>query len=259
MFPVLFRIGSISIDTYYVVWFVALSLALRWSVRRMPLYGIDDDEGRRVIGWGFFGIFLGARAAEYIWNFSTYWNEPSLIFDLNRGGLSEKGAILGAMITTFVLCRRGKVSFFNLCEVVVIPVFFAIALGRWGCFLAGCCVGVESSFPLALHFPYDIPSVTRHATQIYYSLSVTVALLLLLFIEKLIIRLGSERGQILPCPMLTPLGLIFYSIMRITIDPLRLMYDSLPPSNIALAVLIPFEAAWFLISWRTFRKKIAAL
>ena len=257
MFPVLFRIGNIPIDTYYVTWFVALSLALRLSVRRMDLYGIDDDEGRRIIGWGFLGMLFGARASEYVWNFSIYWNDFSLIFDLNRGGLSEKSAILGAMIVTFALCRRSKISFFSLCEVVVIPAFLAIALGRWGCFFAGCCTGIESASPMALHFSYDKPLAARHATQIYYSFSAALILFSLLFIEKWSIRRG--RGQLPPRPILTPLGLILYSIMRIAVDPLRLNHDSFLYSNFALAAMIPFEAAWFLSSWSVFRKKITAL
>jgi phosphatidylglycerol:prolipoprotein diacylglycerol transferase len=223
----------------------------------MALYGIDDYEGRRVIAWGFLGMLLGARATEYVWNFSVYWNDPALIFDLNRGGLSEKGAILGAVLATFVLCRRGdKVSFFKLCEVVILPAFLAIALGRLsGCFFAGCCVGIESASPLALHFPYDVPSVTRHATQIYYSLSAALILLSLFFIEKWFLRRGC--GQLPPRHVLTPLGFIFYSIMRIAVDTLRLNFDELLPSNIALAAMMPFHAAWFLTSWNAFRKKIS--
>ena len=258
MFPVLFSIGNVSIDTYYVAWFVALSIALRWTVRRMTIYGIDDDEGRRVIAWGFLGMLFGARAIEYVLNFSVYWNDPSLVFDLNRGGLSENGAILGAMIVTFVLCRRGgKISFFNLCEAAIIPAFLAIALGRFlGCFSAGCCVGIQSAFPLAVHFPYDTPLMTRHATQIYYSLSAVMILVSLVFIEKWSIRRG--HGQPPPRPILMPLGLIFYSIMRITVDTLRLNYDELLPLNIALAAMIPLEAGWLLNSWNAFRKKVAA-
>ena len=222
----------------------------------MAFYEIDDDEGRKVIAWAFLGMILGARATEYAWNFLTYWNDPSLLFDLNKGGVSEKSAILGALAATFVLCRlRGKVSFFRLCEAATLPSFLAMALGRWGCFFAGCCVGVESAFPFAVHFPYDKPSVARHATQLYYSLSATLILLSLLCVEKWIVR--RARGQIPPLPLLTPLGIIFYSIMRIAIDPLRLSFDDLLPSNVVLAIIIPLEAVWFFVSWNAFRKKTA--
>ena len=257
MYPVLFSIGNVSIDTYYVIWFVALALALRWTVGRIALYEIDDDEGRKVIAWGFLGMLLGSRASEYFRNFSTYWSDPSLIFDLTRGGLSERGAILGALIVTSILCwRGGKVSFFRLCEAVVLPGFLAIAIGRWGCFFAGCCIGIQSALPWALHFPRDGTSIARHATQIYYSLSAASILLLLFFIEKWFFRRGLGRCP--PRSMLTPLGLIFYSIMRLAIDPLRQGYSGLTTLNSALMVLIPLGAVWFLFSLNAFHKKITA-
>jgi phosphatidylglycerol:prolipoprotein diacylglycerol transferase len=253
LYPVLFHIGSIPVETYYAFWFAALSLALLWVVRRFFLYGVDEDEGRRVISWGFIGMLVGARAFEYVWNFSVYWDNPSLMLDLNRGGLAEVGALSGAWFTVWLLCRRNpKISFSHLCEVCIPPSFFAIAMGRWGCFFAGCCVGVSSSFPTALHFPYDIPSVTRHPTQLYYSFAAAVILSILLIAEKKILR----RGRIPRHALLTPLGFALYSIMRFSIDTLRAetSADGLSLSHKVLAVALLLEILWLLVSWRTFRK-----
>jgi phosphatidylglycerol:prolipoprotein diacylglycerol transferase len=266
MFRVLFKIGSLPVDTYYVIWLVALSLALRWIVARLPFYGIDEDDGRRVIAWGFLGMLFGSCAAYYVGNFADYWNNPSLFFDLNKGGLSEKGAVCGGLIVTLFLCRRdSKVPFFRLCEAVTPPAFFALALGRWGCFSAGCCVGVESALPWALHFPYDRALVTRHPTQIYYSLFSGVFLLLLLLLERKTrgpkkkeggeaFREETLRGQAPFRPLLTPLGLLFYALMRTSVDPLRLNFlGKLPASDYVLLALMPFAIVWFLISWRAWK------
>jgi phosphatidylglycerol:prolipoprotein diacylglycerol transferase len=253
MYPVLFHIGSIPVETYYVLWFAALSLALLWVVRRFPLYGVDDDEGRRVISWSFVGMLVGARAFEYIWNFSVYWNDPSLILDLNRGGLAEVGALSGAWITACILCwRNPKVSLSHLCDVSCLPALFAMVVGRWGCFFAGCCVGIPSNFLTVLHFPYDSPAVTRHPTQIYYSFAAAGILLLLSFFEKKILRRGVPR-----CSLVTPLGLIFYSIMRLSIDSLRAETGAggLTLSHSILVVTLFLEILWLFASWRAFRKE----
>jgi phosphatidylglycerol:prolipoprotein diacylglycerol transferase len=262
LYPVLFRIGGIPVETYYALWFAALSVALVWMLRRLPFYGIDDDEGRRVISGSFIGMLVGARAFEYIWNFPTYWNDPSLILDLNRGGLAEVGALSGAVLTAFLLCRRRGVSFSGLCEAGSPPALLAMTLGRWGCFFAGCCVGVQSAFPLALHFPYDSPSVARHPTQLYYSLSAGAILLVLLAVER-----WSIKGKNSPrCARITPLGLLLYSIMRLSIDPLRLEagasglgfggsgLSGLALSHWALIAAMPFEVLWLVMSWRAFYK-----
>ncbi|MDR1379354.1 MAG: prolipoprotein diacylglyceryl transferase [Synergistaceae bacterium] len=258
MYPVLFRISGIPVETYYVLWFSALSVALAWMIRRLAIYEIDDDQGRRVISWSFMGMLLGARAFEYIWNFSTYWNDPSLILDLNRGGLAEVGALSGAVLTALVLCRCTGVSFNHLCEAGSPPALLAMTLGRWGCFFAGCCVGIQSASPLALHFPYDALSVTRHPTQIYYSLSAGAILLSLLAIERGILKEREilKKGKLWTHALITPLGLLLYSIMRLSIDSLRLETGSggLSFSHGALIAAMPLEVLWLATSWRAFRK-----
>ena len=254
MYPVLFRIGSVPVETYYVFWFAALSLTLLWTVRRLPVYGVDDDEGRRVISWSFIGMLVGARAFEYIWNFPVYWNDPSLILDLNRGGLAEVGAISGAVVTAVALCwRNPKISFEGLCDAGTPPTLFTMALGRWGCFFAGCCVGAPSSFRLALHFPYDSLGVTRHPTQLYYSFASAAILLLLLALERRILRRRKPPRH----SLLAPLGLILYSIMRLSIDSLRSEAGTggLSLSHWTLLAAMLFEAMWLTMSWRAFRKK----
>ncbi|MDR1875881.1 MAG: prolipoprotein diacylglyceryl transferase [Synergistaceae bacterium] len=246
MYPILFNIGPVPVQTYYVVWFIALSLAMSWTARRFALYGVDEDEGRRVTSWAFLGMLFGARAFEYIWNFSVYWKAPSLLLDLNRGGLSEVGAFCGAFLTAFFLCRRNpKISFTRLCDVVALPAILTLVVGRWGCFFAGCCVGIRSRARFALHFPYDPAGIARHPTQLYYSFAAAVILAALLWLERATVRRGSPS-------MVTPAGLLLYSAMRLSIDFLRAESASggLSLSHMVLLAMMLPEAIWL---WRSFR------
>ncbi|MDR3265657.1 MAG: prolipoprotein diacylglyceryl transferase [Synergistaceae bacterium] len=256
MYPLLFSLGSVPVETYYVMWLIALSLAMAWSVRRFGLYGIDEDEGRRVTGRAFLGMLFGARAFEYIWNFGAYWKAPSLFLDLNRGGLSEVGAIGGAFLTAFFLCRGNpKISLTRLCDVASPPVALTMAVGRWGCFFAGCCVGSPSALPFALHFPYDPAGIARHPTQLYYSLSSALILAALLWTEKRTVRRGIvPRGS-----LVAPAALLLYSIMRLSIDPLRAEAASggLFLSHAVLLTAMPFEALWLLRSFRALGNRAA--
>lgn len=249
MFPVLLKLGPITLDTYYVFWMLALSLAMLWSVRRFQLYGVDYDEARRVIGWAFFAMLLGARAFEYVWNFKSYYENPSLILDLRYGGLSEVGAFTGAFLAAFILCwRNPKLSFQKLCNVVSPPAVFTMALGRWGCFFNGCCVGIPTAHPFGVHFPYDPASIMRHPTQIYYSVASLLILLVLLLVERL-----TLRRKFLNVFILTPLGLILYSLMRLFIDTLRAegVAKGLSFSHWVLLAALPLEALWLVVSLRS--------
>ncbi|GHV34723.1 hypothetical protein FACS1894187_05900 [Synergistales bacterium] len=258
MYPVLFRVVGVPIETYYVIWFAALSIMLRWIIRRLSIYGIDEDEGVSVLRWTFLGMLFGARGFEYIWNFHVYLNDPSLFLDLDRGSLSEVGAFVGAILTAFILCRRSsKVSFSGLCEAAAAPAIFAVAFGRWGCFSAGCCVGIESAFPLALHFPYDAAGVTRHPTQIYYSLFAFFILVSLLPIEKWSLKKRLLTGQ--NRPVLAPVAIILGSVMRFVIDPFRA--DSAGGgfllSHVVLAAATALSVAWVYASVKALLSGVA--
>ena len=259
MHPVLFRLGSLQIDTYSVLWFLALSLAILWSVRRFPLYGVDDGAGRHVIGWSFLWMLFGARAMEYLRNASDYIADPSLFLDLKHGELSEVGAFLGAFLAALVLCRRNpKAPFQSLCGVVALPAALTMLVGRWGCFFNGCCVGIASKCALALHFPRDPIGVARHPTQLYYSAAAAAMLLVLYLVERTLIRRVLSRGEDLRESAgarggaVTSIGLMLYAAMRLSVDVVRAdaPADGLSPSHWILLGALPLELVWL---WRSLR------
>ena len=218
MYPTLFNIGTFRIDTYSVVWFIALSIAILWALKRLKLYELDEDESRKIMAVAFLCMLVGARAPEYIRNWRVYYNHPSLLLDLNRGGVEEFGAILGAFSgALFMSLFSKKISFAKLCEVAAIPALMAIVIGRWGCFLNGCCKGIESKFFTTVHFLNDPPGITRHPVQIYYSIFAACSVILLLIIERRIL----SRQKIKFYPVIAPLALILFSIMRYIIAPVR--------------------------------------
>ena len=252
MYPTLFQLGSIRIDSYSVVWFIALSLAIVWGIKRLDLYGLDEDDSRSVMAVSFMFMLFGARAYEYFQHWSTYINNPKLFLDWNRGGLHEIGAVLGAILSAFVMCLfKRKVSFIKLCDVAIIPAFLAIAVGRWGCFLNGCCLGLPSKFITAVHFPRDRAGVFRHPVQIYYSVIAVVIILILLWVERRTLPLQKKSKRYYS--VLAPLGMILYGVMRLAVSPVRtgrafmwrLAHAS--PSGL-IAAAIPFLLAWLVYS-----------
>lgn len=255
MHPVLFRLGSFELDSYSVIWFIALSLAITQSIRRFPPYGIDDDEGRRIIGWSFIAMLISARAFEYIWNISAYIENPSRFLDFNSGGLSEVGAFCGAFISSLLLCRRSSVSFQSLCGAAALPAMMTIAIGRWGCFLNGCCLGITTDLPTGVHFLRDADGVMRHPVQLYYSAAAAVIWAVLSAFER---RLSSRYAGKDTAPArgaaITAAGLMMYAAMRLSLDVLRLPGDralgGMSLSHMILwASLLP-EAVWLAVSLR---------
>ena len=248
MYPTLFEIAGFRVDTYSVMWFIALSLAIIWVIHRLEKYDIDEDIARKIMSVSFLFMLLGARAPEIIKNWREYFDKPSLFLDLNRGGLYETGAILGAFISALTLSflYRKKISFLKLCEAAAIPAMFSIAVGRWGCFFNGCCIGLPTESFISVHFPFDDFNLMRHPVQIYYSIAALVSVLILLFVEKSISkRYGLSKSH----SIIAPLSLIFYSLIRLFIDVLRspnslMLRISSEWLYMTLAWALPFEILW---------------
>ena len=72
MFPVLIKIGTITLDTYYVFWMLALSLAMLWSIRRFWLYD-DLSPFEEAMGVIEDVEHYGTREAMQIWNRGEAW------------------------------------------------------------------------------------------------------------------------------------------------------------------------------------------
>ena len=218
MYPTLLQIGSFRLDTYSVVWFIALSLAILWSIKRLELYGLDEDESRRIMAVSFIFMLLGSMVFKHLRFIPLYIANPSKIPAFNQWGLSEFGAVLGAFVSAFIMCMFSrKISFLKLCDAASLPSMLAIAVGRWGCFLNGCCVGNRSDFLLAVHFPRDASGVFRHPVQIYYSAFAAVCVLILIFAERKILQAQRENYH----SVITPLTIILYTLMRFSVAPLR--------------------------------------
>ncbi len=260
MYPTLFEIAGFRIDTYSVMWFIALSLAIVWVIRRLELYKIDEDEARRIMSISFLFMLFGAHAPEYFLHWREYFNDPSLFLDFNRGGLHEMGALLGAFISAFIFSVLSKkVSFLKLCEAAAIPAIFSMVIGRWGCFLNGCCLGVPTEFFTGVHFPFDRAGLFRHPVQLYYSIITFIIVILLLLVERVIDRKYKLSNS---DSIIAPLGLILYSLMRLCIDFMRA--DSMwTISNIerwkyyAAMLPVPFECLWLMYGLLKLNKKIS--
>ena len=247
MHPTLFRIFGLRIDSYSVIWFIALSVAIIWVIRRLKIYDLDEYESRRIMAVSFFFMLLGARSFEYIENWKLYMSHPSLFLDINRGGVHEFGAISGAFLSAMTMCLLSrKVSFSKLCDAAAPPFILTIAIGRWGCFMNGCCVGIRTNSIFGVHFPFDRAGILRHPVQIYYSVIAFVIVGILLSVEKRV--LPRQKGE-KHYSVIAPLSVILYLMMRLSVDIVRnyrsftwLLSHSLTYRGIMVA--LPLMSLW---------------
>lgn len=99
--------------------------------------------------YGVIGAFVGAKLfsiiqqiPEIISDIGLIFTDPVLFFvRYISAGLVFYGGLAGALTGAFIYVRQYKVSF-SPCLAAVLPVMpFVHAVGRVGCFMAGCCYG----------------------------------------------------------------------------------------------------------------------
>jgi phosphatidylglycerol:prolipoprotein diacylglycerol transferase len=162
MYRVLFSIGSVPVHSYYVLWTVALCVAVLWAKSRlMNIFGYEEPEAARLLLWALSGMYLGARVGGVIDNWSYFSANPLLAFAPWEGGLSAVPAMLGAAVTLSDISGTKRRPLWPVAEAASLP-WLHNAIGRWGCFLNGCCFGRHTTSFLGVDFPFDRADILRH-------------------------------------------------------------------------------------------------
>lgn len=110
------------------------------------------------------GAMIGARLpyvfadwSEFLSGWAWFGNGKTILLGL-------AGGYAGVEIAKWTLDIRTRTGDSFAC-----PVAVAIAVGRLGCFVAGCCYGVPTRLPWGVVFP-SVDAVPRHPTQLYEAL-----------------------------------------------------------------------------------------
>lgn len=218
MYPVLLKIWGIPIHSYYVIWALALSVGLVGTrTRSVRIYGMDDETVRRTLIWGFVGMLLGARIGGYFDHWSYYVANPVDIINPLKGALSSTTAFLGAGIAAILYLRRKGNSISPLAEAASLPAALTVTIGRVGCFLNGCCLGIPADLPWSVSFPRENYIIYRHPVQLYYSAGAFLIFLILLMAEKKLNSCCPKRKG----SFLWPLFMILYGSFRFAVDFVR--------------------------------------
>src|SRR5690606_3773216 len=104
------------------------------------------------------------------------------------------GILGGAAVGALWLWRQGhRHAIADMVDEVAPAVVVGAAIGRLGCLLGGCCYGVATELPWALHFPPSHPTggVGVHPTQLYDMAGALLALLVWFGLR----RRGHQPGE----------------------------------------------------------------
>lgn len=177
MFPRILQIGSFSLPTYGVLIALGFLVGVTLSARLARRSGMDAE---RVTSLGILLLLsavVGAKVFMIVDSWSYYAADPGRLFTMSalRSGGVFYGGLLAALAVAYYYTRRHSMPWLATADVMAPGLAFGHAIGRMGCFAAGCCWGRQTEVAWAVTFtnpmahgftgvPLNVP---LHPTQLY--------------------------------------------------------------------------------------------
>lgn len=231
MFPAI-DLGIVEIPLYSSIFILAFFVAVLAARRTGPSYGITKEDILYGAVYAAIGIFVGAKLLYFITKLPALisgWDTVlkglqentirTLLYVGNfaLGGLVFYGGLIGGLFGIYRYCRHFKVPFVPFLDVFAPLIPFLHGMGRIGCFLSGCCYGIEYHGPGSVRFPHNdlvpgLDAVPRFPVQLLESFLNFVLCGILIYVSR---KKNMKNGRTMG------IYLIYYAIARFGLEMLR--------------------------------------
>jgi len=246
MHPVLFSIGSFNFPAYGFFCAMAYLVGILYILKTTPE---DKDKMSDILFYTILSGLLGAKLFYVL----TYWDSFGTDFLMKlknvfltfRYGFVFYGGFVGGVIGFFITSRIKKIKPSAILDSMIPAVPLAHAIGRIGCFCAGCCYGAPTASVFGVRFtstlsevPPQLLGVPLHPVQLYESFGN-------LIIFAVLSVLYSKRKQLkLPVNSLVWLYAVLYSLLRFSLEFIRgddrggFFLSMSPAQNVSVIIII---------------------
>jgi phosphatidylglycerol:prolipoprotein diacylglycerol transferase len=183
---------------------------------------VDYLVGAIIIG------FASARLYYVLFNLDYYLQDPIKIFMIWNGGIAIYGGVIGAILYGIYFCKKKKINFYDLADLLVPYLILVQSIGRWGNFVNSEAYGYETNLPwkMGMYKTAIHDYIYVHPTFLYESILTFLSFLFLVNLSKN----KKFKGQIFY------LYMILYGVIRFFIEGLRT--DSLMLANFRISQVL---------------------
>jgi phosphatidylglycerol:prolipoprotein diacylglycerol transferase len=212
-------VGPLTLHTYGVLLALAFVAGLWIASRQGRKEGFDGARIADMAVYVLIAGLLGAKLLLLVVEWQNYTSNPRELFSLVQSGGVFYGGLLGAIPVALWYMRRHHLPIWKTADALAPAVILGQAIGRLGCFAAGCCYGRAANVPWAVTFrdPYTLRQVGTpldvplHPSQLYESFAAFVIFGILMWMASR----KKFHGQVL----MAYLGL--YAIVRFVLEYFR--------------------------------------
>ncbi|MBV8976886.1 MAG: prolipoprotein diacylglyceryl transferase [Alphaproteobacteria bacterium] len=216
-------------------WFVVAMLRQKSLWTNPPFNGTppatEEDMGDLVV-WATLGVVIGGRLGWDIF-YGTFLclssphapyctglpggflSHPLRLIAAWDGGMSFHGGAIGVILAIWLFCRRRKLSFLMIGDLVCLVQPIGQFLGRIANFINGELWGKPSNVPWAMIFPRAQDHIPRHPSQLYEAALEGLLLFAVLQICLRIFRLHERPG------LISAIFLAGYGLLRFVVEFFR--------------------------------------
>ena len=173
--PVALHLGPVAIRWYSLAYITGILLGWRLVAKehaRRAIPNLTQAALDDIVTWAVLGVIAGGRLGYVLFYKPDYYMEhPGQILRLWEGGMSFHGGLLGVIIAFLLFCRKHKVRFFQLIDVIACAAPIGLFFGRIANFINGELYGRVTDMPWGIVFPRggapNGDNWPRHPSQLY--------------------------------------------------------------------------------------------
>lgn len=216
--PVAVHLGSFGIRWYSLAYMAGIILG--WQViasenKSRPLTNLSKAALDDIIMWAVIGIVLGGRLGYvFFYKPEHYLHNPVEILRVWEGGMSFHGGLIGTITAFFLFCRKYKIKFLRLMDLIACAAPIGLFFGRIANFINGELFGRVTDADVGMIFPTGGP-LPRHPSQLYEA---TLEGLLIFIIMMVLLKKTDARDKE---GKLSGIFLILYGMARIICEYFR--------------------------------------
>lgn len=171
------------------------------------------------IGWDlFYGVLLCSHSpgSGYCHGLPMeFLTNPIRLIAAWDGGMSFHGGAIGVVLAIWLFCRRRKLSFFMIGDLVCLVQPIGQFFGRIANFVNGELWGKPADVPWAMIFPRAPDQQPRHPSQLYEAALEGILLFVVLQICLRVFRLHERPG------LISAIFLASYGLLRFVVEFFR--------------------------------------
>jgi len=220
---IILRLGLFDIYWYSCLIVFSLLLGLIIVFKLSSRFKIKKELLENLFFYLIIGGFLGARFYHVLSEWPYYLKYPWQVFAVWNGGLGIYGAVIAGILVLFWFCKKNKLNFLSLADLLAPSLILGQAIGRWGNYFNQEVFGKPTNLPWGIPIktmarPFEfLSSQYFHPTFLYESIWNFLIFLILIFV---LIKIFPKPGRIFS------FYLILYSFGRFFLEFLRI--DSQP-------------------------------